>query len=179
MSQKLDTSPAAIGIDIGKNSFHIVGQNQRGVIVLRQKWSRGQVEARLATCPVPDRHGGPRRRPLSQPQAAGAWAPSTADAGQSMCVRIPKVKRTTIAMQKRSRRRCNLGFLTDLLLRSDLPGDFLCCLPPFFISGFGASAGASSGVPIAASVYVVHIDPPSVDNARIIERFAKPSKSSA
>ena len=50
MSQKLDTSPAAIGIDIGKNSFHIVGQNQRGTIVLRQKWSRGQVEARLANC---------------------------------------------------------------------------------------------------------------------------------
>jgi transposase len=51
MSQKLDTSPAAIGIDIGKNSFHIVGQNQRGAIVLRQKWSRGQVEARLANLP--------------------------------------------------------------------------------------------------------------------------------
>ena len=51
MSQKLDTSPAAIGIDIGKNSFHIVGQNQRGTIVLRQKWSRGQVEAQLANLP--------------------------------------------------------------------------------------------------------------------------------
>ena len=38
MSQKLDASPAVIGIDIGKNSFHIVGQNQRGAIVLRQKW---------------------------------------------------------------------------------------------------------------------------------------------
>jgi hypothetical protein len=34
MSQKLDTSPAVIGIDIGKNSFHIVGQNQRGAIVV-------------------------------------------------------------------------------------------------------------------------------------------------
>jgi transposase len=51
MSQNLDTSPAVIGIDIGKNSFHIVGQNQRGAIVLRQKWSRGQVEARLANLP--------------------------------------------------------------------------------------------------------------------------------
>ena len=51
MSQKLDTSPAVIGIDIGKNSFHIVGQNQRGAIVLRQKWSRGQVEARFANMP--------------------------------------------------------------------------------------------------------------------------------
>ena len=35
MSQNLDVSPAAIGIDIGKNSFHIVGQNKGGAIVLR------------------------------------------------------------------------------------------------------------------------------------------------
>jgi len=35
MSQKLDTSPAVIGIDIDKNSFNIIGQNQRGAIVLR------------------------------------------------------------------------------------------------------------------------------------------------
>src|ERR1700751_3815118 len=52
MSQKLDTSPAVIGIDIDKNSFHIVGQNQRGAIVVRQKWSRGQVEARFANLPA-------------------------------------------------------------------------------------------------------------------------------
>jgi len=39
---------AVIGIDIGKYSFHVVGLNDRGAIVLRQKWSRGQVEARLA-----------------------------------------------------------------------------------------------------------------------------------
>ena len=51
MSQKLDTSPAVIGIDIGKNSFHIVGLNQRGEIALRQRWSRGQVETRLANLP--------------------------------------------------------------------------------------------------------------------------------
>src|SRR5438477_11402224 len=51
MSQKLDASPAVIGIDIGKNSFHIIGQNQRGGIVLRQKWSRGQLETRLANLP--------------------------------------------------------------------------------------------------------------------------------
>jgi transposase len=40
-----------IGIDIGKNSFHVVGHDQRGAIVLRQKWSRGQVEARFANMP--------------------------------------------------------------------------------------------------------------------------------
>jgi len=51
MSQKLDPSPAVIGIEIGKNSFHIVGQDRRGALVLRQKWSRGQVEARLANLP--------------------------------------------------------------------------------------------------------------------------------
>ena len=48
MSEKHNSVIAVIGIDIGKNSFHIVGQNQRGAIVLRQKWSRGQVDARLA-----------------------------------------------------------------------------------------------------------------------------------
>ena len=51
MSQKLNAEIAVIGIDIGKNSFHIVGHDRRGAIVLRQKWSRGQVEARLANIP--------------------------------------------------------------------------------------------------------------------------------
>ena len=53
MLQKLNSEIAVIGIDIGKNSFHIVGQDRRGAIVLRQKWSRGH---RLAADP------GPRRR---------------------------------------------------------------------------------------------------------------------
>src|SRR5438477_8044353 len=48
MSEKLNSKIAVIGIDIGKNSFHIVGQDRRGALVLRQKWPRGQVEARLA-----------------------------------------------------------------------------------------------------------------------------------
>jgi hypothetical protein len=48
MSQKLNSAIAVIGIDIGKNSFHLVGLDKRGAIVLRLKWSRGQVEARLA-----------------------------------------------------------------------------------------------------------------------------------
>ena len=51
MSQTPNTAIAAIGIDIGKNSFHVVGHDARGAIVLRQKWSRGQVEARLANIP--------------------------------------------------------------------------------------------------------------------------------
>src|SRR5205809_5676095 len=51
MSQNLNSAVAVIGIDIGKNSFHVVGLDARGAIVLRQKWSRGQVEARLANLP--------------------------------------------------------------------------------------------------------------------------------
>src|SRR3954471_13710594 len=51
MSQIPNTAVAVIGIDIGKNSFHVVGHDARGAIVLRQKWSRGQVEARLANTP--------------------------------------------------------------------------------------------------------------------------------
>jgi len=51
MSQQSNCAIAVIGIDIGKNSFHVVGHDQRGAIVLRQKWSRGQVEARLANLP--------------------------------------------------------------------------------------------------------------------------------
>jgi transposase len=41
MSQKVNTAIAVIGIDIGKNSFHIVGLDKRGAIELRQKRSRG------------------------------------------------------------------------------------------------------------------------------------------
>jgi transposase len=49
MSQTLNTEVSAVGIDIGK--FHIIGHDERGAIVLRQKWSRGQVEARFANMP--------------------------------------------------------------------------------------------------------------------------------
>jgi hypothetical protein len=39
MSQTANTAIAVIDIDIGKNSFHVVGHDARGAIVLRQKWS--------------------------------------------------------------------------------------------------------------------------------------------
>ena len=67
MSQKLNSAIAVIGIDIGNNSFHLVGHDKRGAIVLQQKWSLGQVEG--AACQhtaLPDRHGSLRRRTSSQ-----------------------------------------------------------------------------------------------------------------
>ena len=52
MTEMLKSVIAAIGIDIGKNWFHVVGLDGRGAIALRQKWSRGQVKARLANMPA-------------------------------------------------------------------------------------------------------------------------------
>src|SRR3989449_9534737 len=43
---------ATLGIDIGKNTFHLIGLDRKGAIVLRQKLSRGQVQARLANIPA-------------------------------------------------------------------------------------------------------------------------------
>ena len=51
MSNKSIATIATMGIDIGKNSFHVVGLDRRGAIVLRQKWSRGQIEVRIANMP--------------------------------------------------------------------------------------------------------------------------------
>ena len=58
-------SPAPISVvrvDIGKNSFHIVGVDDRDAIV--EKWSCGQVEARFANMsPCLIGHGCRRRKP--------------------------------------------------------------------------------------------------------------------
>jgi len=49
--QQIKSDRCHSGIDIGKNSFHVVGLDQCGAIVLRQKWSRRQIEVRLADMP--------------------------------------------------------------------------------------------------------------------------------
>jgi hypothetical protein len=51
LSKILNAAIAVVGIDIGKNAFHVVGQDERGAIVLHQKWSRGQLAARFASMP--------------------------------------------------------------------------------------------------------------------------------
>src|SRR5262249_38585838 len=51
MSSRQSGQIAVIGIDIGKNFFHVVCLDKRGTIILRQKWSRTQVEARFANMP--------------------------------------------------------------------------------------------------------------------------------
>ena len=48
---KPSTQIAVIGIDIGKNIFHLIGLDRCGVIILKAKLSRGQLENRLANLP--------------------------------------------------------------------------------------------------------------------------------
>jgi transposase len=45
------TMIATIGIDLGKNTFHLAGLDTRGAIVLQLKLSRSQIERRLANVP--------------------------------------------------------------------------------------------------------------------------------
>ena len=43
---------AVLGIDIGKNTFHLIGLDRRGAIALQLKVSRAQLERRLANVPA-------------------------------------------------------------------------------------------------------------------------------
>jgi transposase len=52
MSQKTDAVVAStIGIDTGKNTLHLVGLDEQGTIVLREKLARGRIGRRLANIP--------------------------------------------------------------------------------------------------------------------------------
>ena len=51
MTRPSTAAVATLGIDIGKNVFHLIGLNERGAITLRQRLSRRQLEARLTNMP--------------------------------------------------------------------------------------------------------------------------------
>ena len=107
MSQTASTQIAVIGIDIGKNSFHVVGHDERGAIVLRQKWSRGQVEARFANMPpcLIGMEACVGAHHLSRKLAP--WPRCPADAGEVRAALFARARRTTSAMRRRSPRRCS------------------------------------------------------------------------
>jgi transposase len=53
MSEKLNTAVAVMGIDIGKNSFHVIGLDARGAIACDKsghaaRWKRGSPTCRRA-----------------------------------------------------------------------------------------------------------------------------------
>ena len=47
MTRKATDHVTTIGIDIGKNTFHLIGLDAEGNIALRRKLSRSQVMVRL------------------------------------------------------------------------------------------------------------------------------------
>ena len=49
--QSMPAAVATFGIDLGKNTFHLVGLDQRGNIVLQLKTSREQLQRRLTNIP--------------------------------------------------------------------------------------------------------------------------------
>ena len=52
MPSKADTAVArTIGIDTGKNTLHMIGLDEKGAIVLREKVSRTRIATRLANVP--------------------------------------------------------------------------------------------------------------------------------
>jgi transposase len=51
MARTASDQVTTIGIDIGKNTFHVIGLDDEGAIVLRRKLSRSQVVARFANLP--------------------------------------------------------------------------------------------------------------------------------
>ena len=111
---------ATLGIDIGKNTFHLVGFDRKGAIALRQKLSPSQVEARLANMPPSQnrQHQPAVRRggvgPVVQPRSSSAIAALTlaaaVAAGSSSVlmrlqrllrvVALPQSKRTKVARQR-------------------------------------------------------------------------------
>jgi hypothetical protein len=58
-----------VGIDLGKHSFHLHGQDRHGKAVFRKKVSRKQLIEFRHLSRLHGRHGSLRRRPLHGPQA--------------------------------------------------------------------------------------------------------------
>jgi len=50
--QKSSDPVARIGLDIGKNTFHLIGFDKRGAIAMRTKVSRNQLIRRLVNLPL-------------------------------------------------------------------------------------------------------------------------------
>ena len=81
---------AILGIDIGKNTFHLVGLNKRGAIVLRQKLSRRQLDARLANLPpCLIGNGSLCRRPSPEPPPE-SFRPRRQTHARQICEGIPQ-----------------------------------------------------------------------------------------
>ena len=65
----------AIGMDMGKNTLHMIGLDSCGAIVLREKVSRGRITSRLANLPpcLIGIEAGMATHYVDDPRGAAAW----------------------------------------------------------------------------------------------------------
>jgi hypothetical protein len=70
MSQKTNAvAVRTIGIDTGKNTFHLIGLDEQGAMVLREKLARGRIGRRLANvspCLMVAKDRGPSAERVAQ-----------------------------------------------------------------------------------------------------------------
>ena len=84
-AENTSTALATIGIDIGKEVFHIVGFGADGKIAFRRKIKRlALTDTFREAAAVRGRHGSVPERALCQPHAAPAW-PRAADHPGDLC----------------------------------------------------------------------------------------------
>ena len=69
-SQTFPADLAVIGIDVGKDLFHLVGFGRDGTIVFRRKIKRLALTDSFKKLPLHCRHGGVPERALRQPHLA-------------------------------------------------------------------------------------------------------------
>jgi len=103
----------AIGIDMGKNTLHLIGLDARGAIMLREKVARGRIALRLG------RRMGPKGPALS---CSKPWLPSPA-----LCRDAQGLARTLPRPSRGSREalRCALHAYVGILsggVGNDVPG---------------------------------------------------------
>jgi hypothetical protein len=101
MPCKTDVAIACtIGIDTGKNTLHMIGLDEKGAIVLREKVSRGRIAARLVNVPqclilklgdpdssCPRHHRDSHRKDVQRPNGIWESCSDTEDARMSQCLR--------------------------------------------------------------------------------------------
>ena len=102
MPRSTNLSVATMGIDSGKNSFHVVGLDQRGAIVVRQRWTRSQIRARLANMSPCLIGMGPASEPITSAAGCICLVTTHDSCQRSTSNHIAKGKRTISAMLKQS-----------------------------------------------------------------------------
>jgi hypothetical protein len=94
---------ATIGIDIGKNTFHLIGLDKMGAIVLRQKLSRNQVSA--SKQPAIERPRSRRRGVRARHHARGDRRDLQRNGRRTFATRAPIKSRQSAATGWSRRRR--------------------------------------------------------------------------